>query len=107
MSEDTKYNGWLNYQTWNVALWIDNDQGSQEFWIERAEALVEEHGKEDAVYPLSQELEAEFDENMPEGVSGTYADLLGHALGMVDWYEIAQHYVDDVEIEAEADEDEG
>lgn len=24
---DTQYNGWTNYQTWNVALWIQNDDG--------------------------------------------------------------------------------
>jgi hypothetical protein len=22
------YNGWSNYETWNVALWLDNEQGT-------------------------------------------------------------------------------
>ena len=97
--DEKGYNGWKNYETWNVKLWIDNEQGTQEYWDERAtelykEAKKSEHltKKSEAAYALSNELKEYFDDNNPlADQSSTYTDLLGHALGNVDWREIADN----------------
>ncbi len=101
---DTTYNGWTNYETWNVNLWIDNSQGDQEYWSEQAQECVQEaidgdesDIKASATYALSQRLEASFDDASAEmQTTGVFADLLTHALGMVNWYEIAKGHVDEI-----------
>ena len=36
-----EYNGWYNYETWMVNLWMDNDQGSHEMWREHARDSID------------------------------------------------------------------
>jgi len=94
---DEKYNGWTNYETWNVKLWMDNDEGSYRYWQDIAEELWEdvEKDKDDFCTQMSRRLKDEHEENMPE-LQGTYADLLGAAMSVVDWYEIAESFVDEL-----------
>ena len=98
------YNGWTNYETWNVALWLDNEEGSYHYWNDRAQEIANDEGKEDGACTLADELKASIGDNAPE-LEGTYSDLLSAALSEVDWYEIAEHYMSDVEVEDEDAED--
>ncbi len=46
------YNGWKNYETWSVKLWIDNDQGSEQYWNEVAQEVWEESAASAQHFPL-------------------------------------------------------
>ena len=93
---DQKYNGWSNYQTWVVNLWLTNDSGSVNYLNERAQECLDKFDgdTDDAACELASIIEEMHDEFMPE-TTGVYADLLGHAMRMVDWHEIAQHVIED------------
>ena len=87
---DETYNGWTNYETWAVKLWIDNEQSSQEYWLAAAK-LDTGRG-----YDLAKQLQDEHEELIPDAVNGTvFADLLNAALGSVNWDEIARSLIKD------------
>jgi len=39
---DRTYNGWTNYETWNVVLWIENDPSIQDYIQEHEVCCYEE-----------------------------------------------------------------
>jgi hypothetical protein len=91
------YNGWKNYETWNVALWLDNDQGTQTEMADLAYRYRDEPSE------LAKAIEDFVDEMRPDLGASMFADLLGAALDEVDWHEIAEHYLADLEEEEPAE----
>ena len=103
MNNDT-YNGWTNYETWLVALWMENGAGESDYWHDRAVETVEDNdgALPEAAEDLAADIEAAVSEGAPE--SGLHADIINNTLRAVDWQEIARHYVDAVDFQPRGDE---
>ena len=94
------YNGWTNYETWVTKLWMDNDQGSYDYWQERTAELVGTEMPKPA-HPLAQELRDTHEEALPE-LQGFASDLLRGAFSEINWYEIAESLIEDYQAENSA-----
>ncbi len=113
MSE--KYNGWTNYETWSVSLIIDNDEGLHTFKNETMEEIWNNTDDTDTLEERTAEAEqaaADWLENwitdeefskvfgmQSYGTPTLGGQLLGAALSEVNWREIAEHYIADVDKE--------
>lgn len=99
------YNGWTNYPTWAVKLWID-DEGIYSHWREQAQTFWTDTAYDDetaevhaerAVDELAAQLKREHsdgtEEALPNPHPSVYDDLMGYALGCVNWYEVAENLI--------------
>lgn len=83
------YNGWTNYETWVVALWLGNDPGTDEMLRELTTGADTEHEAAEALKDFIEE------HNPLADAASLYTDLLRAGISEVDWYEIASHYRED------------
>jgi hypothetical protein len=92
--EAEKYNGWTNYETWAVSLWIDNEESSYRYWRQEAARYQQDIAdKEDAICGLAGQLKQEISDEAPTDEPSVYSDLLNAALSEVNWAEIAESWL--------------
>jgi len=103
--EQERYNGWTNFQTWAVNLWLDNEAPSRGYWREVAARCCHEVSdstpvcdgdctvKEAAAFMLAESLRREITLASPLGEPSMYSYLLRAALAEVDWQEIAAKWL--------------
>lgn len=86
------YNGWSNYETWAAGLWLSNDEAEYRACC----ATVEDAGSVAAgATQLKEYIEVCLDSNEAYTRPGLFTDLLQHALAVIDWYELAEHFKPD------------
>lgn len=92
MTTDNKYNGWSNYETWRVKLEIFD--------------YFDLEGYSKDPYDLSKQLEDYAEEvifiDVPDGLVKDYAGVF---LRQVNYYEIAEHLIEDWKYENEEEEE--
>ena len=106
-TDANRYEGWSNYETWCVSLWINNEQASYEYWRgeaqrHREEAPICDMVKDDLwsveeapIYKLADQLNQEINDAAPIEDASLYTDLLLASLGQVNWHEIAESLLED------------
>ncbi len=102
------YNGYTNYETWCVNLWIDNEEGSYNHVYAMASDVFESSEdsynysinftkEENALNELEDQIKDYIKETNPLADNASlFSDLLGSALDNVNWREIAENWIEAV-----------
>ena len=86
---DRTHNGWSNYETWLVNLWLTNDEGLYERTKEALAVHHHDDRSEDRLKDFVEEL-------AQEGQEGFRLDLINAALSEVNWGELVRSFAEDM-----------
>ena len=98
---DTTYNGWTNYETWSFNLWFDchfeedaeriyGDAEPCDIFTKRENAMLE---LADCIKTFCDDMQAEYSNDS----ASFFTDILNAAISRVNWHEIAEQYIDDLD----------
>jgi hypothetical protein len=102
--EHKEYNGWHNYETWTVKLWLDNDEGTYNYMRELSAEVLADHTDEDGAVDANGSrsefagwLKDYHDEQLEELniPASVFRDLMNAALSEVNWHQIAGAYLEE------------
>jgi len=90
------YEGWSNYETWAVNLWLSNDELSYRTvmeWARESRAGEDRHDYDEPRFRLADRLKETLEEDMPDLGASMWSDLLRAGFAEVDWTEIAESWL--------------
>ena len=87
-------NGYKNAETYYASLWLDTSNATHAEVIRLAMA-AEGLTEEDALRQVADALR-EFVEGRAPDLSGLYADLMDNAIESIDFYTLAQEYMEEI-----------
>jgi len=94
MTDTQEYNGWKNVFTWNVVLWLQNDEPMYRYCSMMLDDLQDDPDVEDVESKMARQLEDYVTELNPID-TGLFSDLITKSLAQVDWYEVARSFIED------------
>lgn len=108
-AQSETYQGWKNYPTWAVNLWLSNDEPLYREALEMAAEEIRIAPQDENVaggiwttfeaerYRLADAFKTWVRDVLAPDLGATFAaDLLGYALDEVDWHEIATSWIEQV-----------
>lgn len=109
--DDTTHNGWANYETWAVGMFLDGNYTGEGTYLSVLEITrsaleqAQEHAERMDVSmvgtgfvadALKEYVSDRIGEETDDLANGIASDLLGAALDSVDWRELADHKIEEV-----------
>ena len=111
-----EYNGWTNRESWAMALWLDNEQSTQEATLEKVREIIKgidnDERVKDKTWSRNEAILFRTADGLKEWLEemrlDAFEDPANHkeALKMwedigseyrIDWHEVAKHFIQDIQ----------